>query len=167
MMIAIKVEYEGESVNVALYEGIEVEEFTEVILNSMRINGTILGLKDVNGVILLPKYICQNVANIQQNTYELVVKPKDPRSATSTVSRKPEPNKSITYSGSQMASPSEAESLVKSRKANEVIPEQDFMQMIKYLKLDGFLTEQEERAIYELYRSNNTDLISLHQQYQK
>eukprot|EP01022_Parablepharisma_sp_SALTPOND_P012051 TRINITY_DN153_c0_g1_i2.p1 TRINITY_DN153_c0_g1~~TRINITY_DN153_c0_g1_i2.p1 ORF type:complete len:790 (-),score=106.37 TRINITY_DN153_c0_g1_i2:12035-14404(-) len=157
MIVAIKVEYEGESVNVALYEGIEVEEFTDVILNSLHINGTIIGLKDTNGVILLPKFICQNVSQIQQTTYELIVKTKDQRvSSPATIPKKIE---SKPY-------PPRAPPAAPTPK-REPAPDIDLFQMLRFLRMDGFLTEQEEKTILEMSRCNNTDLLAAQQLYQK
>ena len=172
-MIAIKVEYEGESVNVALYEGIEMVEFNDVILSSLHVKGTIIGLKDINGVILLPKYICQNVSNIQQSTYELVIKTKDGRPISPPHSHKAEAQKPGTQSmlsyierSSSNATPSDTTTaLGPQKKTGEVALEQEISQLIKFLRLDGFLSEPEEHSLSELLRSNNPDLLSINNMY--
>ena len=152
-------EYECESVNVALYEGIEVEEFTDVILSSLHINGTIIGLKDTNGVILLPKFICQNVSHIQQTTYELVLKSKDPRVGspiTPLVQKKPTP---------KLRSPVVEPPPTPPRK--EMAPDPELAQTLRYLKMDGFLAEAEEKVLLEMSRNASSDLLAAQQQYQK
>ncbi len=164
-MIAIKVEYEGESINVALYEGIEVEEFTEVILSSLRINGTIIGLKDSNGVILLPKFICQNVANLQQMNYELIVKTKDGRAGMLSPQRKAEPPKPVPYPSIYDRAPPPEPVQVQSKPDSP--SEADILQLLKYLRMDGFLNEAEERTVVDLFRSGNADLLSSYQAYQR
>ena len=168
-MFAIKVEYEGESVDVALYEGIQIEEFLEVITSSLHVNGTIIGLRDSNGVILLPKFVCHNCSSLQQSSYELIVKSKDNnRTLSSAVSRKVEPNRTATMErdrGSNISTPIEPVSSQMPKKPGDMQIEQEISQLVKYLKMDGFLSEQEEHCLLELIRTENADLITLYRQY--
>jgi len=164
MIVEIKVEYEGESVNVALYEGIEVEEFTDVILSSLHINGSIIGLKDTNGVILLPKFICQNVAQVQQTTYELLVKPKN-KSPPITTGPTPRKTDLKTYVPPKPSFVEPAPAPVQPPPRREVDPE--LVQITKYLRMDGLINETEEKVIHEMSRTSNPDLLSLQTAYSK
>jgi hypothetical protein len=169
-MIAIKIEYECESVSIALYEGIEVQELTEAITSSLRVNGTVLGLKDSSGVVLLLKYICRNVAEMQPITYELIVKPKDGRLARSPAQRKADPNKmsqrplvSMTDQGSDTGSMYPAAPRPPtSERADKRQPEpgeSELLQLTHCLRQDGFVSEAEERAIHDMVHAFNHELI--------
>ena len=144
MLVAIKIEYEDDSISVALYEGIEVEEFTNVIISSFHLSETIIGLKDPNGVIFLPKFICQNVSQIQQCTYQLLTKGRKTNSPIA-------PLKRVEPKIPQKQSP------------NEPPPQKridaDLLDTLRYLKLDGFLNETEEKDLLEMYDNGNSDLF--------
>lgn len=161
-MIAIKVEYEGECVSIALYEGIELEEFIDVITSSLHITGTIIGLRCNNGVILLPKYICQNVNSLPQLSFELLVRRKPGTSPPSRKTENPklplglsynEPEIKLSQTMGKFHDPQQ-------RRNNEQNVDHDFIQLLKYLQCDGCLTEQEERILLDLFASENPDVIA-------
>eukprot|EP00826_Nyctotherus_ovalis_P044809 TRINITY_DN4877_c0_g2_i11.p1 TRINITY_DN4877_c0_g2~~TRINITY_DN4877_c0_g2_i11.p1 ORF type:complete len:680 (-),score=206.94 TRINITY_DN4877_c0_g2_i11:892-2931(-) len=140
MLVAIKIEYENESISVALYEGIEVEELLTVITSSFHINGSIIGLRDPSGLIFLPKFICMNVPNIQQSSYELLVKGQ--KNSTS-ISKRLEPvQKPIV-------------------KEETKTVDNELVYALKYLRMDGYINRGEEKTLLDMSNRGNSELLRI------
>ena len=169
-MQALNVEYEGESVSVALYEGIEVDELLEVMSSSLRVTGTIIGLKGPNGVVLLPKFICQHVGTLELGPYELLVRPKDARIGLAVL-RSPETSKSaasFAEPDSKRLTSAFTTSIKSAAKSSpEMSHDQELVSILTYLKLDQYLGEQEERSLWDLWHAGNGELMGALQAYRQ
>jgi len=74
-MNTLPIEYEGETISVALYQGIDIKELNEIISEHFNLQQPIMGFKSTSGTIYTLKYICQNPLSIPSHeAYELVIK---------------------------------------------------------------------------------------------
>lgn len=137
MLVTIKIEYENESISVALYEGIEVEELTNVITSSFHVAGSIIGLRDTNGVIFLPRFVCRNIPDIQQTTYELLVKGQK-SSRPNAIPKRSEPIQQVV-----------------------VKEDNGLVDILKYLKMDGFINRTEEKNLLEMLDKSDSELVRI------
>jgi len=143
-MLAIRIEYENESISLALYEGIKIDEFIDVITGSFHITESIIGLRDSNGVIFLPKYICMSAPNIPRTSYELLVKGhKNKFCIPKHLGSKPIP--------------------IIARE--ERIVDGDLKNVLRYLKMDGFITRAEEQSILNMFNKDNSELLHILNKY--
>lgn len=141
MLVAIKIEYENESISVALYEGIEVEELLTVITSSFHINGSVIGLRDPSGVIFLPKFLCMSVPNIQQSSYELLVKGQ--KNSAPIIPKRLEPiQKPIV-------------------KEETKAVDNELVYALKYLRTDGYINRGEEKSLLDMFNRGNSELLRI------
>jgi hypothetical protein len=128
-----------------------------------------IGLRSSNGVILLPKYICQNVNSLQQATYELLVRQK---AGTAPVQRKAPVQKPVSKAPSfvepesvisaQIPSPQNRRTM---EQTSSSINERDLYQIIKFLNMDGYLSEQEGKLLLDQSMAENSDLLNAYYEF--
>jgi len=139
MLTTIRIEYKNETISLALYEGIEAEELISVITSSFHITESIIGLRDSNGIIFLPKFICQNVSNIQRTSYDLLVKGQK-SSLSITIPKLPE-----------------------HRSTQNIITkeENNLIDTLRFLRMDGFLNKSEEKKLLDMFDKGSSDMIGI------
>ena len=164
-MYLLHVEYNEERATIAIYDGIVLSELIDAITTSISLPSEIKGFKDTNsgiyiicsilGMVLVPKFVCTNPKEVQQNTiYRILTKEsvgEKPTKSVTTMSESGAP--------SNIRAPREAWGRQISHGSDI-----ELLSIIKYMRIDGSLTGREHNLLHILIDYMENHLINLVQQ---
>ena len=154
-MNTLPIEYEGETISVALYQGIDIKELNEIISEHFNLQQPIMGFKSTSGTIYTLKYICQNPLSIPSHeAYELVIKSLNKSHRQQQINTQIEGKKKFNNFMLESLEIKKSEC-----KKNEITLENEFFSFIKYLRYDNFLDSASEKMLIDLYLRGDHDII--------